>query len=107
MEQKLIKYLLYGLNSINGVKVYENKNKDINGNVVSINVYGWDCVELSNTLSEKYDIYVRGGLHCAPLAHKTMGTDKEGTLRISLSHFNTFSEINHFLNVIDKISNVL
>lgn len=107
MEQNLIEYLLKGLNSINGVKVYKNKNKYLNGNVVSVNIDGWDCVELSNLLSEKYDICVRGGLHCAPLAHKTMGTDKDGTLRISLSHFNTFSEINHFLNVIDKISNVL
>lgn len=107
IEQKLIDYLLGGLKSINGVKIYENKNKDLRGTVVSVNVNGWDCVELSNFLSEKYDICVRGGLHCAPLAHKTIGTDKAGTLRISLSHYNTISEINHFLNVIDKISNML
>ena len=87
--------------------MYKNKNLDFDENVLSMNINGWDCVSLSNYLSDKYDICVRGGMHCAPLAHKTMGTADLGSVRISVSHFNTFTEINHFLNVIDKISNVM
>lgn len=106
-ENKLMKRLCDGLDLIPNVTVYKNKNINLEENLVSINISGWDCVALSNFLSDKYGVCVRGGMHCAPLAHKTMGTESTGTVRVSLSHFNTFSEINHFLNIIDKIANVM
>ncbi len=106
-EKELMKSLVTGLRNIKKVIIYNNKNTTIDENLVSINVSGWDCVSLANFLSEKYGVCVRGGMHCAPLAHKTMGTENTGTVRISLSHFNTFAEINHFLNIIDKIANVM
>ena len=45
---------------------------------------------------------VRAGLHCAPLAHKTLGTPKEGAVRISLGYSNTKRECERFLRALDR-----
>lgn len=69
---------------------------------VSFNIKDTDCVTVSEYLSDRHGICVRSGLHCAPLAHKTIGTLHCGTVRASLSRFNTRSEIEKFLNIIDS-----
>lgn len=53
---------------------------------------------------DKYGICTRGGLHCAPLAHKTMGTSDTGTVRASFSYFNTEEEIDRFWRAASEIS---
>lgn len=103
-EMILTDTLINGLKRISGVEICEAINY---GPVVSFNVSGWDCVALSNYLSETYDICVRSGLHCAPLAHKTIGTAENGTLRVSLSNYNTIREIEQFLYIIDKTSHMM
>ena len=60
--------------------------------------------ELASVLSEKYDICVRGGFHCAPLMHKKLKTEKWGLVRVSLFHFNTKKEISSLINALDEIS---
>ena len=70
--------------------------------LISFNFKNTDCVTLSNYLSEKHKIMIRSGLHCAPIAHKTIGTFESGTARLSLSYFNTFEEVDMFLEIIDK-----
>jgi selenocysteine lyase/cysteine desulfurase len=47
---------------------------------------------------------VRPGLHCAPAAHKTLGTFPSGTIRLSLGYFNTLEEIDFSLQAIEKIA---
>ncbi|MFN2364276.1 MAG: aminotransferase class V-fold PLP-dependent enzyme, partial [Halarsenatibacteraceae bacterium] len=49
--------------------------------------------EIGFTIDKNYGIMARTGLHCAPLAHKTLGTYPEGTLRLSLGYFTTKNEI--------------
>ena len=60
--------------------------------------------ELAQILSDKYDIAVRGGFHCAPLMHKFLNTEKFGLVRVSFSAQNTRREISAFLAAIDEIS---
>ena len=55
-------------------------------------------------LDNEYDIFVRVGLHCAPLAHKTLGTFPEGTVRISIGFFNTLQDMQFTATAIRKIS---
>ena len=55
-------------------------------------------------LDNDYDIFVRVGLHCAPLAHKTLGTFPEGTVRISIGYFNTLQDIQFAATAIRQIS---
>ncbi len=60
--------------------------------------------ELTQILSDKYGIAVRGGFHCAPLMHKFLGSEKFGLLRVSFSINNTRREVSSLLNAIDEIS---
>lgn len=49
--------------------------------------------EAGDRLTSQYDILVRTGLHCAPLAHQTLGTYPEGSIRLSMGYFNTLEEM--------------
>lgn len=60
--------------------------------------------EAGNILDTEYDILVRPGLHCAPIAHKTLKTFPEGTIRISMGYFNTLEEIEITARAIRKIA---
>lgn len=56
---------------------------------VSFNVKGMSCAEAADALEARFNIMARQGLHCAPLAHKTLGTYPSGTIRFSFGIFNT------------------
>ena len=59
--------------------------------------------EFSYYLDSKYNIITRTGLHCAPLAHKTIGTENMGTVRISIGYFNTVEDIKSLIDAIYHI----
>ena len=61
--------------------------------VVSVVPLRLDPAELAFRLDEQYGIAARVGLHCAPAAHRTLGTFPSGTVRFSFGAFNTESEI--------------
>jgi selenocysteine lyase/cysteine desulfurase len=60
--------------------------------------------EAGDLLDSAYDILVRVGLHCAPMAHQTLGTYPEGTIRASLGYFNTVEDIEYAAAAIRKIA---
>ncbi len=70
--------------------------------VVSFNIKDMDNSDVVNYLNEK-NICVRGGLHCAPLVHKYLGTIKTGTIRVSISHYNTSHDIKTLIKVLEKL----
>ncbi len=72
--------------------------------VVSFVLEGHSVSGITMKLSEKYGIMSRQGLHCAPLAHKRIGTFPEGTVRFSFSVFNTRQEADFSIEVLKKIS---
>ena len=88
------------LNKIENVKIYTDFN-NLNG-VISFNIGDVDSTEVAEYLSENYGICVRGGLHCAPLKHKFLGTLNQGTVRVSLSYFTTNNELKMFIIAIKK-----
>ena len=59
--------------------------------------------EAGDRLDDEHDILVRVGLHCAPMAHKTLGTYPDGTVRLSVGYFNTPEDIAFAANAIKKI----
>lgn len=95
-------YLIEKLKIINGVKVYSSKNPV---GIVSFSINNLPSSEGAEILSDKYDVAVRGGYHCAPLAHKFLKTDDEGLIRASLSPHNTKRELNALLNAVKEIAN--
>ena len=76
---------------------------DRQGAVVSLNVKNMDSSEVSYILSDEFDIYTRPGFHCAPLAHKSLGTDKLGAIRFSFGYFNTIEEVEQCANALKNI----
>ncbi|MBO8169994.1 MAG: aminotransferase class V-fold PLP-dependent enzyme [Thermoanaerobacteraceae bacterium] len=102
-ERRLMTRLIKGLQEIDCVHIYGHRDVAAVP-VLSFNIEGCDPSEIGFILDQVYDIAVRPGLHCAPLAHKTLGTFPEGTVRVSLSVFNSEEEIDKFLNAIEQIS---
>ena len=62
------------------------------------------CEEVADILANEYGIASRGGLHCAPLAHHTIGKYEHGAVRLSLGPFNTQKEIKTAVNAVFRIS---
>lgn len=104
-EYKLAKRLFNGLANNRKVITY-NKSFDYGkvAPVVSFNIDGVYSEDLVAKLN-KYGIMTRGGLHCSPLAHTTMNTRENGTVRVVPGAFNTINDINYLLNVIRKLTN--
>ena len=99
----LINYLLDGLQNIKDIIIYgDSTGKNIT-TCVSINMKSLDSSELGYSL-ENSGIKTRCGLHCAPLAHKTIRSYPNGTVRLSVSYFNTKEEIDFTLKTLNKIS---
>ena len=71
--------------------------------VISFNISGLGSAETAEKLS-RMGIATRGGLHCAPKAHKTLGTEDIGTVRISFSYFNTMAEVAALTSAVRQIS---
>lgn len=71
--------------------------------VVSIQPYEMDAAELAYQLDSQYHILTRVGLHCAPSAHKTLGTFPEGTIRFSFGWNNTIQEIDYAIEALIKL----
>jgi cysteine desulfurase family protein len=64
----------------------------------------FDPQQLTMMLDTSFDIAVRGGLHCAPYAHRSVGSFPHGTLRISPGPFTTADQIQSFLQALEAIS---
>ena len=103
-ELELTQKLIEGLKEISGVVVYgEDQIKDRVA-VISFNIKEQLSSEVGLRLDEEYNIMSRVGLHCAPAAHKTIGTFPIGTVRFSMSWFNTFEEVDQTILAVRNIA---
>lgn len=91
-EQSCIRLLAEDLSVIRGVRLYGTPFEEGTLGVLSMTAQE-DSVTLANRLSDEYGICVRAGLHCAPLAHKTLGTFESGTVRFSPGIFTTKAQM--------------
>ena len=103
-EQYLTDRLIEGLSPIPRVTLYAAKDSSKQAPVVSFNIEGYEPGEVGAILDQAFDIKVRTGLHCAPAAHKTLGTYPLGTVRLSPGYFNTVEEIDLTLHALEKIA---
>lgn len=102
-EAGLVSLFLDGLKEFPKVRAYVADRPDARGGVVSFSVDGMDPATVGFRLDHEFDISVRVGLHCAPMAHKTIGTYPAGTVRVSPGFFNTGSDISLLLEALGKI----
>ena len=101
-ERDLTQKLINGLLNIPGVTVYGGLDADRQAGVVSFNVDGMSQSEVGLRLDEEYEIMCRVGLHCAPAAHKTIGTFPDGTVRFGLGTFTTEDEIDAAVQAVSR-----
>ena len=101
----LLNYLVNDLKNINNLKIYlDSNNIDNYTSCISLNINNIETAELSYILDNDFGIQNRSGLHCAPLAHETIGTYPSGTVRLSIGYFNTLDEIKYTISALNKIS---
>ncbi len=91
----LTTFLNYSLSSL-PVKIYTTPFNS-NG-VLAYNIKNIHSNDFTNYLDEKWSICVRGGYHCAPKKHEALKTLDQGAIRVSMSYFNTISDIQHLIN---------
>ena len=103
-HQFLVDRLFEGLSNIPGLTLYTAKDGAKQAPVISFNIEGYEPGEVGAILDQAFDIKVRTGLHCAPAAHKTLGTYPLGTIRLSPGYFNTVEEIDVTLQALDRIA---
>lgn len=99
-EMKLHKKLIAELSKLHNLRLYTGENQLA---VLSCNVEGMDCEAVAEALG-RYDIAVRTGLHCAPLAHESGGTLDRGTVRFSMGAFNSLEEMEETSKIVQKIA---
>ncbi len=88
------------LQSIPALKVLCAEHFDHQGDVFSLLQPGSDPATLGRRLFEDFGIETRIGLHCAPLAHQTLGTAASGTLRIGVSRYHAASDFTYFCDAV-------
>lgn len=92
-EDELTSMFLDGILNVKGLKVYGPSADSIRTSVVAFNFERINASDASQIFEDEYGILSRPGLHCAPSAHKTIGSFPDGTNRFSFSYFNTEQEI--------------
>ena len=103
--QYLIDRLIEGLANVPKVRLYGGaKDRSKQAPIVSLNIEGYEPGEVGAILDQTFDVKVRTGLHCAPGAHRTLGTFPLGTVRLSLGYFNTKEEIDLTVHALEKIA---
>jgi cysteine desulfurase family protein len=103
-EIGLIEHLIEGLKKIPQIKLYGPENRADRIATLSFNLAQLSPSDVALRLEREFGILCRPGLHCAPAAHRTIGTFPEGTVRFSLSAFNTEEEIDGAIKAISIIS---
>ncbi len=101
-ENRIINHLYKGLKqNKNAILYIPFFDENLYVPVLSFNVYGKNSLETAKFLNSR-GIAVRAGLHCAPTAHKKIGTEQIGTVRISPSFYNNITEAEYLLKTLKK-----
>ena len=101
-ERQLTRRLEDKLRNMDFVVVYGPEAEEKVG-IILFNIEGISSEDVTAILSSRYGICVRGGYHCAGLAHKTIGTWDRGAVRVSFGPFNTLKEINALADAVWRI----
>jgi len=103
-EVTLLEHMLEGLERMPGTTVYGPRDARDRLGIVPLTFEGHSPAEVAKILDERYGIACRAGLHCAPMAHRTIGTMETGALRVSFSYLNTTEEVGYLLECLSEIT---
>lgn len=104
-EEAIIEYAIEKLKNVKEIEIYGPKKAEKIVGVISFNIKNIKAEEISYELDRQYDIMVRTGIHCAPTAHKIMGTEDIGAVRIGIGYFSEKGHIDILVKALNKIQN--
>jgi cysteine desulfurase family protein len=102
-EMDLTRQLVDGIKNLDSVTVYGPDDPARRTSIASFTAAGHRVSEIGLRLDEEFGILSRVGLHCAPAAHRTIGTFPEGTVRLALGLHTTVDEIASVIHAVQKI----
>ncbi len=105
-EIDLLTELWEGLRSTPGVTLYGPPPGPERVAVLSLSIDGWEPSDAAAVLDESFDLQCRPGLHCAPWAHRSLGTLPAGTIRLSPGYFNTEAEVRAAIDAVRELARV-
>lgn len=103
-EAALTEVLLAGLRDTNGITIYGPGQPDAMTSVVSCKVAGARVSDVGLRLDDDFEILCRVGLHCAPAAHRTIGSFPEGTIRLAPGALTTLGEIETVIDAMHRVA---
>ena len=103
-EVALTHKLIAGLQEIPGVVIYGTLDPELQTATVSFNIAGMSPSVAGLRLDDEYAIMCRVGLHCAPSAHRTIGTFPDGTVRFGLGAFSTSEEVDFAVSAVRQLA---
>lgn len=106
-ELSLANQFIAGISDLPGARLVGPGESIRRCPIVSVDFPGLDNAEIAFLLEAEYGILTRCGLHCAPMAHQTLGTFPAGTIRFSFGHLNTEEEVEYALDAVRKIQRKL
>ncbi|KNZ43396.1 aminotransferase class V-fold PLP-dependent enzyme [Acetobacterium bakii] len=92
-EDALMDYALNALKVIPGIELYGPQDSAKTVGVIPFNLKGHVPEEIAFFLDQNCQVMIRAGLHCAPSAHRLIGTVERGTCRIGIGYFNEIAHI--------------
>ncbi len=102
-EKQLAQLFIEEIDKLPNVKIIGVRDWNKRVGTVSLDFESIDNAEVSFILDSEYGIMTRCGLHCAPLAHQTLGTYPHGTVRFAFGHKNTREDVEYAVSAIRKI----
>jgi cysteine desulfurase / selenocysteine lyase len=103
-DRRLCELFLEQIEGLENLVVYGPRDLDRRAGVFSVNVPGMPPGELADTLEKDFGLCTRPGIHCAPLAHQTIGTHPVGTCRLSFGPFTTEDHVRDACEALARVS---
>jgi selenocysteine lyase/cysteine desulfurase len=101
--KQMTRMLVEDLSVIPGIRLYRTLDVEQAVSVVSFTAAGRRVSEIGMRLDDEFGILSRIGLHCAPAAHRTIGSFPEGTVRLSPGFFTTVDDIKKTVWAINEV----
>lgn len=105
-EMDLTRRFLEGVAKIKGLNVYGPRELYDRAPVVSFSLEGKGSGQVGTMLDEQYKMACRAGLHCAPDAHRTLGTLEQKLVRFSFSYYNNEREVDRAVRALEEIASI-
>ena len=102
-EVALMERFLSGMGEVDGVRLLGPKTTENRVGVFALDFEGRDNAEAAFRLETEYGILTRCGLHCAPAAHRALGTYPQGAVRLSFSYFTTGDEVDAAIQAVKAV----